>query len=277
MATGKDQTSLEKGLAILQELATSEAPQTISDLARATSLNRTTAYRLCEVLERSGWLQSAADGQAGKRRRMDLGPQMLGLAVLATSKYGPEARLQPLIEALAQRIGETVHAAVLDGTSIIHVAFAVPGPGPHLAVRPGARELAHVTGLGKAMLATLPRDEILHRYPEEELPTHTPKGVSSRSALLDELGAIAARGYAIDDEESRAGVRCVGAPIFGPNGTATFAVSVTTMPVRLAGERLDAVAREVCSTAALASAAFGGAIPRGWGSGRRDETEPGDR
>jgi IclR family acetate operon transcriptional repressor len=189
--------------------------------------------------------------------------------VLAANKYSPEERLQPVMDALAGTVGETVHAAVREGRSIIHIGFAVPGPGPHFAVRPGERQLAHVTGLGKAMLATLTRDELLHLYAEEELTRSTGRGLASRSELLVELDEITRVGYSVEDEESRAGVRCIGAPIFGPNGKAEFAISVTSMPVRLSGERLSAVAREVARSGALATAAFGGTIPDGWGrSGR---------
>jgi DNA-binding IclR family transcriptional regulator len=263
----RDRTSLEKGLALIQELATAEGGMTIADLAQATGFNRTTTYRICEVLEHSGWIQLAPDGSSGRRRRVDLGPRALGLAVLVNNKYDPETRLQPLMENLSKAVGETVHAAILDDIWVIHVARSVPESGLHMAAPLGAREFAHVTALGKAMLATLSREEILHRYRHEELPVRSRKAIATRTALLEELEKVAARGYAIDDEESRAGVRCVGAPIFGPAGNAIFALSVTTMPVHLEGERLRAVAQAVREATALATAAFGGTTPPDWGEG----------
>jgi IclR family acetate operon transcriptional repressor len=266
-----EQTSLEKGLALLQELAASEAPLGVSELAQATDMNRTTAYRLCEVLERAGWLQSMTDGAPGRgSRKVDLGPRAFGLAVLATSKYGPESRLQPLMDALAQKVGETVHAAVLDGITVVHVARAVPASGPHMAVRLGERVPAHVSALGKAMLATLPRDAVLRRFPSEELPVSTAASISSRSQLLEALDEVAACGFAIDAEEARDGVACVGAPVFGREAVGMFAISVTSMPVRLQGERLDVVAREVYETARVATSALGGSAPLGWGHPRGD-------
>jgi IclR family acetate operon transcriptional repressor len=262
----RDPTSLEKGLALLQEVATAETGMSIAQLAEATGLNRTTTYRLCEALEGSGWLQLAADGTSS-RRRVALGPRALGLAVLVNSKYDPETRLEPLMDNLARTVGETVHAGMLDDTWIIHVSRSVPEAGLHMAAPLGSRELAHVTALGKAMLATLSREELLRRYRHEELLVRTGRAISTRAALLEELEHVAARGYAIDDEESRAGVRCIGAPIFGPGGDATLAFSVTTMPVHLEGERLEVVARAVRDAAELATAALGGAVPATWGAG----------
>jgi len=259
----QEQTSLQKGLLLLQRLARAEAGMTMAELSDATGFNRTTTYRLAHALERAGWIQGTPDGTS-RRRRVALGPQALGHAVHVTNKYDPETRLQPLIEGLARTVGETVHAAVLDDTFVVHVARAIPGEGLHMAAPLGSREHAHVTALGKAMLATLPREEILHRYPQEELPVRSQKSIGSRTKLFEELERVASRGYAVDDEESRGGVMCLGVPIFGPFGTATFALSVTTLPIHLAGERLEAVARAVRSTAAQATASLGGTAPPAW-------------
>ena len=139
------------------EVATAETGLSIAELAQATGLNRTTTYRLCEALEGPGWLQFAADGPSARRRRVGLVPRALGLAVLVNNKYDPETRLEPLMEKLARTVGETVHAGMLDETWIIHVARSVPEAGLHMAAPLGSRELAHVTALGKAMLATLSR------------------------------------------------------------------------------------------------------------------------
>ena len=203
---GDDRTSLAKGLAILHEIAARKTSPSVAQLAESTGLNRTTVYRLCDVLERDGWIQPSP-GADRRQRRVDLGPRALGLAVLANARYDPEARLEPLMQALSERVGETVHAGILDGASVIHVARAMPDSGPHMAAALGARAYAHVTALGKAMLATLPRQEILEHYRQEELPTRTSAAISSRAALLDELERIVECGYAMDDEESRAGVR----------------------------------------------------------------------
>jgi DNA-binding IclR family transcriptional regulator len=82
--------------------------------------------------------------------------------------------------------------------------------------------------------------------------------------LLEELRVTAQRGYAIDDEESSAGVQCIAAPLFDNTGRGVMALSVTSLPIRLEGERLEAVAREIQATAARASAAFGGETPAQW-------------
>ena len=256
-----EQTSLQKGLLLLQRLASAEDGMTMAELADAAGFNRATTYRLTAALEQAGWAQRMTSGKATRTRRVVLGPQALGLAVLVNNKYDAETRFQPQIDGLARTVGETVHVAILDDTFVVHVARAAPAHGLHMAAALGSREHAHLTALGKAMLATLPRDEILRRYPKEQLPTGSPKSIGTRTKLLAELDRIATRGYAIDEEESRAGVMCVGAPIFGPSDTAHFALSVTSLPIQLAGDRLEIVARALRSAAAEATAALGGTVP----------------
>ena len=89
----EDRSSLEKGLALLQQLSAAEAPMLVSELAAAAGLNRATAYRLCEVLERNGWLLGV---EAGSRRQFHLGSTALGFAVLVASRFGIEERVQPI-------------------------------------------------------------------------------------------------------------------------------------------------------------------------------------
>jgi DNA-binding IclR family transcriptional regulator len=262
MAAAK--TSLEKGLAMLYELAEAEAGMTIGSLASALDLNRTTAYRLCEVLTRSGWVQPRGQSLKGGPNRFDLGPRALGLGVLTTSKYDPDARIQNIVEELAEQIEETVHAATLDRVEVIHIARAVPDSGPHLAVRLGAREFAHVTALGKAMLATFTRDKLLRLYREEQLVERTPKSIRTRTALLSELERIRAQKFAVDDEESRPGVYCVAAPVFGRGDEAHYAISVTSLPIHFEGERLQVVINAVKEAATRATCALGGSPPAQW-------------
>jgi hypothetical protein len=79
----------------------------------------------------------------------------------------------------------------------------------------------------------------------------------------DELESAVARGYALDDEESGPGVKCVGVPIFGAGGSVIFAISVTSIPTHLDGERVQAVALALRAAARDASAAFGGSVVEG--------------
>ena len=255
-------SSLEKGLRILRELASSERGMTPAELAQVAGLNRTTVYRLSEILAREGWVQRLGDDD--ETTRLDLGAAMQGLAILVANKYDIESRLQPIITGLARSVGETVHVGVLDHDQVVHIAVALPDVGMSIAARLGSRQFAHCTALGKALLATLPDEEVRRRYGREELPVRTPTSISTLSALLAELVQTRSLGYALDVEESRAGVFCIAVPVFGTAAEPLFAISVTTVPQHLDGRREEFVTA-VRAAAALATTSFGGRDGE-WGS-----------
>ena len=77
------------------------------------------------------------------------------------------------------------------------------------------------------------------------------------AALETQLGAVAQRGYAIDDRENRDEIRSYAAPVLDHTGTALAAVSVGGPVYRVSdadGERLGAA---VAATAARISAHLG--------------------
>lgn len=248
-------SSLEKGLRILRELASSERGMTAAELAQVAGLNRTTVYRLTEILGREGWVQRLGDND--ETTRLDLGPAMHGLAILVTNKYDIDEQIQPLIKGLARSLSETVHVGALDRDQVVHVAVAMPDAGMSIAARLGSRAFAHSAALGKALLATLADDEVRDLYVEENLAVSTPTTIRTVTALIEELAQTRARGYALDDQESRAGVFCIGVPVFGPGRQALFAISVTTVPGQ-SQERRDQLITAVQATASLATTSFGG-------------------
>jgi DNA-binding IclR family transcriptional regulator len=259
-----DPSSLEKGLAVLRELAASDDGLTAGQLATATGLNRTTIYRLCEALERDAW---AARSSEDDTTRFHVGVAAHGLAMLLTNKFDTEARLRPVIAELSQALGETVHVGTLERAEVVHVARATPPSGMSLAAPIGSREHAHCAALGKALLATLAAEALDGVYPDERLPVRTPSSIATRTALRAELERVRTAGYATDDEEGQLGIACVAAPVFTSNGRALFALSVTSVPARLDDVGLRRAVDAVRGSAALLTASFGGAPSPGWGAG----------
>lgn len=257
--------SVQKGLLIVQCLAGAPAGLPVAELARRTDLNRSSVHRLCRMLERHDWVRRQRVLGAPGKTVFTLGPQALRLSILIMSSFDPQSRLELLISELAHRLQEAVHGAALDGTEVVHIARGVPDSGISMAARLGAREHAHVTALGKALLATLSEDEIRVLYGgADHLEVRTVNSIATVSELLVELKLVREAGYATEREESQRGVMCVGAPVFDASASAVFAISVTTAPGRLEGSRLDEVIGEVRETAAAATKALGGVVPEAW-------------
>jgi DNA-binding IclR family transcriptional regulator len=77
----------------------------------------------------------------------------------------------------------------------------------------------------------------------------TPNTITEMPRLLEELKHIREQGFALDNEETFPGIRCVGAPIRAAGGSVIAAVSVTVPAQRMNDERIRELWRLVTATA----------------------------
>jgi IclR family KDG regulon transcriptional repressor len=144
----------------------------------------------------------------------------------------------PVIEALRRETGETVQTVILDPTGEVVTIDRLDADHPiGLRTHIGARRPAYCSAAGKAMLAFRQEtvvDEILARG----MPARTPKTITDPLEFKAHLWEVTRRGFAIDDEESLEGVRCVAAPVFDFGGRLAGAVSLMAPAMRVDQPRL---------------------------------------
>lgn len=108
--------------------------------------------------------------------------------------------------------------------------------------RVGLRSPLYCTGVGKAILATLPPEEVEDVWNHSSLKKLTSRTVVDLTEMQDQLAEVRANGYAIDDEENEMGVRCVAVAIPGPDGRAESAFSISGLAPYMTPERIRRVA-----------------------------------
>jgi DNA-binding IclR family transcriptional regulator len=129
----------------------------------------------------------------------------------------------------------------------------------------GKSSPAYASSLGKTLLAGLPDSEVLALCSGEELEAFTPRTLRTLPDLLARLEVIRRSGYALDDEELEIGLRCVSAPLFGPNGRVDGAIGVSGPSQRLTLEAVGLVAEHVRWWTTKANIALGVvSAPDGW-------------
>jgi IclR family acetate operon transcriptional repressor len=221
----------EKTLAVLDALAVrDDGADRLTDVAARAGVPRSTAHRILQRLVERGYARAAGDG------RYVPGARVLALAgdALRDLDHG---RVAPILEALRDELGHTVHLAVLTGDEATYVEkLEARDSGYQMASRVGMRLALETTAIGKAILAALPDDGRLD--------------AAERRRIRD-------RGYALDDQENERNVRCVGAAVLDERGRPTGAVSVSALTLDLAlddvaavGARVAAAARELSDRAA---------------------------
>jgi DNA-binding IclR family transcriptional regulator len=215
-------------------LSAADGPRTLRDVTRDLALPRASAYALLTTLVRTGWVES---DRAGSGYRLGIKALRAGAAYVEHDDV--VRRAQSVMDDLCEELGETIHLARLDGSEIVYLATAVSRHSLAVISRPGRRLPCWATGLGKAIMASRPWEEVDALLPAELAP-RTPHTLTERSALKDELGRIAEQGFARDDQESTLGTHCVAVPLrFGE--AVAESLSCSAPAVRMGPERERAV------------------------------------
>lgn len=247
----------DRVIAVLTELADHPLGVTLDELAGILNSSKPTVHRALATLRRAGLADLAARGV------YVLGDEYLRLAFRNLDGRPETARIQPLLEELAARYGETAHYAVLSGTDIVYRAKMDPPQGAvRLTSVVGGRNAAYSTAVGKAMLANqlTTIDEVTNWFGPFPLERKTTNTVTTAAALLAELSATRERGFGIDDQENEVGVNCVAIPVHLDGAAApSGAVSVSAVTFRCPLQQLIEAEPAIRATIAehLGAAALG--------------------
>jgi DNA-binding IclR family transcriptional regulator len=221
---GKDAVpAVTRAVAILDALAAADATGlSVSQLARALGIARSSTANLCATLVANGLI-----AQTGGHYR--LGHRLLEFGSSYLAKVDQVQTFYDLCAGSPHLSRQTARLALLDGTSVVYLA-RYDGTQPlRLTASIGDRFPASVTATGKAMLATLPVEEVRARYRGvQALPTFTDRSLATVAELERELDRVRDRGYAMDDEETTPDVLCFAVPVRVRAGApAGVAVSAT--------------------------------------------------
>ena len=235
MAEKSGVQSVERIFQLRESLAAHPAGAGLQRLAQDTDLAKSTVHRLLASLVSLGY---AAQDENG-RYRLTLKMFELSSGIVNSMDIMDVAKVH--LERLAQRTGEAVHLVIRDGQDIVYIYKTESGP-MRMSSRVGLRSPLYCTGVGKAILATLPADEVTniwqHTTPQK-LTAHT---IVEFDALQAQLAEVRTNGYAIDDEENELGVRCVAVAIPGVGGRADSAFSISGLAPYMTPERIRRIA-----------------------------------
>nr|WP_152545374.1 IclR family transcriptional regulator [Microbacterium sp. CH12i] len=235
----------EHTLRILRHLAARSTPVAASAIARELELPRSTVYHLLATLAQHGFVLHLREQQ-----RWGLGTSAFELAG-GYMRQQPLARLgRPLIAALADRVGESAHLAMMSGADVLYIVEERAPRRPTLVTEVGVRLPAHLTATGRAMLAALPREQVRALYPDATaFPTRTGLGPGRPSELRDILRGIRTAGFATEDGEVSTGLSSVGVAVIDHSDWPVAAVAVTWPEDRAAPRDITAIAAAVSDTA----------------------------
>jgi IclR family acetate operon transcriptional repressor len=242
----------DRVLAVLAELARHPEGIGLDDLARELSSSKPTVHRALATLRRAGFATQVSRGV------YQLGDEFLRLAFVHQAARPDTVRIEPALQELATRYGETAHFAVLDGTDVVYRAKVDPPTGSvRLTSDVGGRNPAYRTAVGKMLLSGFIDSEgALQKWlGDTPLVTRTPKSIDSLERLWTELALTRQRGYAVDDEENEVGINCVAVPLPASAGLRQAgAISISALAFRFPLSRLVTEVPRIRATVASAVA-----------------------
>ncbi|RVX47680.1 IclR family transcriptional regulator [Nonomuraea polychroma] len=226
----------DRVLAVLAELARHSDGIGLEEMARAVDSPKPTVHRALAALRRAGFAAQNGHGH------YVLGDEFLRLAFAHHEARPDHVRVTPILKALCDRYGETVHYAVLDGASVVYRSKLDPPAGAvRLTSVVGGRNPAHCTGVGKVLLAhTLPDEEAVRAWVgDRTLEQPTERSIGTVEELHAELERIRRRGYAVDDRENEPSVNCIAVPAYLTSPTVpSGAISVSGLAYRTPVDKL---------------------------------------
>jgi DNA-binding IclR family transcriptional regulator len=240
--------SSDRLMSIIESFLTSPQ-QSLSEVAVACDLEPPTAIRYLRQLVERGWLE-----RDGTTKSYTLGVALVTIGAAAQSMRPVRVRALPYMRDVLRAFDETVNIAINQRGRVVVIEALESGRSIRRGATVGQKDEWFVSSLGKSILAYLPESEVLELLELYPPVRRTEKTLLTRRDILADLAEIRERGYALDDEESEIGLKCVGVPIWGGGNGVNYALSVSGPTPRIE-ERLDEIIRSLKDAAAAISLA----------------------
>ncbi|MEM6622793.1 MAG: HTH-type transcriptional regulator BhcR [Pseudomonadota bacterium] len=244
--------ALDRGLHLLRILSR-ERRSNLTEIALRAGMPASTAHRLLTTMQRHGVTEFDEDTQEWL---VGIEAFRIGSTFLHRTNLVEAGR--EVMRRLTEDTGETSNLAIPDAGDVVFISQVETHNPIRAFFRSGTRGNMHASGIGKALLAELPRDEVETILQKKGLPEFTPKTLTSSDALFSDLDNIRQRGWALDDEERYVGMRCVAAPIFNPFGEAIAGISVSGPTVRFSDRAIPELGASVRRAAEAVTGRIGG-------------------
>jgi IclR family KDG regulon transcriptional repressor len=251
MTDQKVQT-IERTLDVLECLATAREGLGVTEIGARIGLHKSTVYRLLTALADRGYVEKDS-----KSNTYQLGLQLVEITSLFLKKLELKTEALPFMRQLAERVGQPVHLAILDGTEVVYIEKVESVNSIRMYSQIGRRAPVFCSALGKVLLAGLAPERRAEVLAAIRFTKYTDQTLLSKTALTAALQVVGRQGWAVDNEEHETGIRCLAAPVYDYIGGTIAAISVSGEKRVIRAECDPEIAAEVLATARAISRRMG--------------------
>ena len=224
--------AVRRAIALLKRFDDARPAWSLADLAQASGLNKTTAFRILSALAGEGLVARDEETQLYR-----LGPEAIAIGARALRSNDLRSVSRPVLEELAARSGETATVETLLEGDVLILDEAHRRESPRASPSVGTRWPAHATSTGKVLLAALD-DATRARHLRAPLARPARRTITTLTAMKRELVRVRTQGYATAVGELEDGYSAIGVGIRDHDGRVVAAVSLGGPTARLPLERL---------------------------------------
>lgn len=242
---------ISKVLRILETIQASATPLPLRDICEQAKINKTTAYRFVSHLEREGYLFRDSAG------RYSFAMKLLHLAAHIDPHVALREMARPFLRELWEATSETVSFAVLDRMEVLYLEVLESPHDFRLASKAGFRRPVYSTALGKALTAFVSPEKRAEIVNVQNFESFTPHTIAGLGQLKKELERVRRQGYAMDNEESVLGARCLGVPVLSHLQEAVASISVSGPTTRVDSSKIPDIVQKLQKTSRSISERMG--------------------
>jgi IclR family pca regulon transcriptional regulator len=213
---------LARGLAVMEGFAGRDEYMTLAELAKITKLPRATVRRCLLTLMSLGYVETNGE------KFFRLAPKVLVLAQAYMSSSLLPRIAQPVIERLSETLNESCSVSILYGDQIIYVARSARKRRGSLLRDVGSSLPAHVTSMGRVLLAGLPPRELESYFERVALNRYTAHSIVEPDSLREVITKAQKEEFCIIDQEFELDLRAIAVPIRNTSGRIVAALSANS-------------------------------------------------
>jgi DNA-binding IclR family transcriptional regulator len=249
-------STVAKALTLLDYFSEDTPEVGLSELARRSGLDKATVHRMMGSMADAGIVE-----QRGDTRLYRLGPGLLRLARIREAAFPIASIVQPALEDLSARTGETAHASLISGRVLATIGICESHKGSRVSLKAGELLPFHSTASGLTAVA-FASPELRNRVFGAPLVAKTRFTVTDLPTLQARIEIVRQTGFAEADQTNEEDVYGTAAPMFDRDGLACGAIAVATPSHRMSEQLRRQIIVETLEAARAVTTSTGGRLPK---------------
>ena len=243
---------IDRAFDILEILCIEREGLGVTEIGNRLALHKSTVHRILSAMAERGYIEKASEKGVYK-----IGLKLVEISSVYLNNVELKTEARPYLSELTSKMNQPTHLATLNGNDVVYIDKVEVVNSIRLYSQIGLRVPVYCSALGKSLLSGLSDAEVEEKIAKVQMLPYTKATITDKTEFLRQVKQVRQRGWALDDEEHEAGVRCIAAPVFDYRGKAIAAVSVSGPSGVISPEKDEEVASIVKETALKISKRLG--------------------